>query len=88
MIRNSLNAYLYLLLRQKDINENDDEILKLWMHVLNNKKLLTEETKQKYYLYKNIVKEYNKKYNLEFYYKHSDEYKKKMHERRAIWPIS
>ncbi len=83
MMRNSLNTYLYLLLRQKDINENDDEMLKLWMHVLNNKKLLTEETKRKYYLYKNIVKEYNKKYNLEFYYKHNDEYKKK-----NAWAIS
>ena len=66
-MRNSLNAYLCLLLRQKDINEieKDDEMLKLWMHVLNNKKLLTEEAKQKYYLYKNRVKEYNKKYSLE-----------------------
>ncbi len=66
-MRNSLNAYLCLLLRQKDINEieKDDEMLKLWMHVLNNKKLLTEEAKQKYYLYKNRFKEYNKKYSFE-----------------------
>ena len=61
------------IIRQKDINEieKDEEMYKLWTDVINNKKQLTEEAKKKYYIYKNRVKEYNKKYCLEFYHNHT-----------------
>lgn len=71
------------LISQKYLNEieKDEKLKNIWLDILENKPKLLEDAKKKYQVYRDI-KEYNRKYCLDYYYKHHEECKKRKRELR------